>query len=210
MNLASGNLVQVRVWCNQLEQSSVNTFYYRVGTVIGIVTDQNLANQIDAVIAPLMKPILQNNADYQGVTAQILNATPRPIPVQSTSNAGPGTGGAVGLPRQACGFTRWLTDFAGPRNRGRTYWPFPGTASDQDQGVPSDAYLNDLTDLVSGLRTFDSVSGDDPGDSAGTVMVIHSQFVPSPVPIRTGVSIRKWATQRKRGSFGRANSSPLG
>jgi len=207
-NLAGGQILEFRVWTNEAEQAAVNTYHYKVVTVTGTVTDVDAAIDFDAVMAPLYKPLMQNLSNYRGTQARIISLVPLPIAVTTSLNAGVGTAGATGLPRQCAGLISWQTALAGPGHRGRTYLPFPSSFSDTGDGQPGLTYQNDLENLANALEGFGPITSGG-GGSADVQLVLKVKAPVSPIPITDHVIRDHWATQRRRGSFGRANVSPV-
>lgn len=211
--LLTGDVVTFRVWSVVAEQAAVNTFHYLIGAITGVGADLgDAASAFDSLIATDFKMLLQNNAQYRGVQAYV-NHLPLPLAQVSTAGAGAGTGGTVGQARQTCGISKWLTDFAGPAYRGRTYWPFPPTADDSGIGVPSAPYIVDLQTITVLMFTFFSIPGTVSGAAACRMVLKHginkSGVIPPPTLITTLSVDPVWATQKRRGSFGRANVSPI-
>jgi hypothetical protein len=154
--------------------------------------------------------MLYNGCQYRGCTVQLINVTPLPMAASSASGPHSGTGGTIGLPRQVACVGSWRTRLAGPRYRGRVYWPFAPVDADAGDGTPSTGYIADAAALMSALVAF-SLAGTAPNTTAVT-MVVRSRL-PLPggttTPINNFVGLSKWGTIKKRGSFGRANSSPI-
>lgn len=207
--LAPAQIVEAQAWCVDAEQASVNTWYYFVGGVSAPApTDQDFADALDALLAPAYKPMINNNAQYRGVAVRILNQTPELAIVTSSVSPGAGSGGPISLPRQVSGLTGWKTPFAGPGFRGRTYWPFPSATADVGDGTPTLAYQtleNTISEIVHNYSVL-SIGG---GSAAFTHSLYHRAA--KAVTLITGdwTIPNKWATQRRRGSYGRANSSPI-
>jgi len=206
--LVSGDILEVRVWCQESEQASVNTFHYAILTVGSpALTDTDFNDQFDALIVTLYPALIQNNGFYRGTSVQILNRNPRPATDQNPLSIA-GTGGGTGLPRQACGLTTWRTDFAGPRYRGRTYWPFPSTTEDATIGVPSAAYLTAMGNISDALLNFATTTVS--GRTATFGLAILHRGTPLQVAFVTSRQVQqKFATQKKRGSYGKANNVPF-
>lgn len=211
--LLVNDVITFRVWSAVAEQAAVNTFHYQVVGVTGAGADlSDAAGAFDSLIASSYKLLLQNNAQYRGVQAYV-NHLPLPQAQISIVNAGAGTGGTVGQSRQTCGLSKWLTDFAGPAYRGRTYWPFPPTADDSGIGVPSAPYVVDLQTITVLMFLFFTIPGTVSGSVSIRMVLKHGEnkagVTPAPTPITSLFVDPAWATQKRRGSFGRANSSPI-
>ncbi len=207
--LANGDRLEVRFFCQQGEQGSVNTVFYRCGLPSGgDVTDLNAATLFDSEIGATMKIFLTSTTNYQGCTVRVANQLPLPVEAIVNTNAGAGTGGAVSLPRQTSGLIDFRTEVAGPGGRGRWFMPFPATGANELNGKPTAAYVASLSDFALALRGITEITG-------GGAAVIPVEFVLWSRKFATMRTITgsfgstRWATQRKRGSFGRPNSGPF-
>lgn len=220
MNTAANDFVQVRVWCKDEEQAAVNSLWFRVFSQTGVgVTDLEIATFWDTTLAPLYKPLLSAKATYVGVEAQIRR--PGPVPPLVFASAlsslfpGVGTAGTDALPRQDSGLISFRTAFAGPAGRGRNYIPFPSTARATAEGEPTSTYLSDLESLLLAYESF--INGDTIVGVGGTALLtwIICQIGPKPnyllshTNVTDGVAKTAFATQRRRGTLGKANKSPF-
>lgn len=214
--LTINDIVEMRVWFTQAEQAAVITFHYVIvsSNVGQVVTDQDAGRNFDAAIATGAKALLSTDATYRGVSSCVISRIPRPQAQIISTQQGPGGAAPPDLPRQVSGLISWITTLAGRAYRGRTYWPFPATGMNQTDGIPTTAYqtsLGNLANAILSLQNFSNLA------STGTIQCelalfhrarIPQPFVP-PTPI-TGYLIRpRWATQRRRGSFGRSNTAPF-
>lgn len=210
-NLAVGNILKFGIWTSDVEQAAVNTVYYHVFAVGGTpATDQDAVDAFSAAMAAAMKALLANGATYDGSQLRIQNVIPFPNVVISNSGNGAGSAGAVGLPRQTAGLCSWKTAFGGPGYRGRCYIPFPSASDNQAGGSPTAGYQTRLGDLVDAITLFSSISVG--GRTASVEFGVYHQRgpgSPSFAEVTTAIASGKWATIKKRGSFGRANTSPF-
>jgi hypothetical protein len=155
--------------------------------------------------------LINNNATYQGMTMQVI--TP-PIGLLEKNNlsTGFGTGGSTAAATQTSGLIDWGTGLGGRKYRGRTYFPFPSVQEDGSLGFPNPGYLVGLdavrTEYI-GHTAFSLAGG------AQTIIPVirhrkdKTGVISPPTQILTGVSVDAWATQKKRGFFGRPNVSPF-
>jgi hypothetical protein len=218
--LAAGGLLRGRVWTRYADerQAAVNTVHYFVSAVgTTPATDDDAALALHDIIHLSYPPLMSSLTSYRGVQMQILSPIP---PFQALFVEGffgddiLGTSGETSLPSQTCGLVEYQTGAARQRGRGRSYLAFPATANDDGTGKPSAggraAMLAIASDLSAGL----SVSRD--GRTATLVRVLkhgkdkdHVQIFPYWTAV-TGHSVSVfWATQKKRGNWGRSNLSPL-
>lgn len=211
------DLVLLRIWCADTEQAAVNTCWYQVAAVGATpATDEDFATQMNTLLAPLYKPVLNAHAEYRGTQVQIMLPVPPNhaaySPVFDNSLVGPGTGGADALPRQTCGLGSFQTAKPRQANRGRIYYPFPGTIADVGDGSPVAGYVAAIGIITADLSVGIAVVA---GARTATLVRVlrHGKdktgFTPPVTPVTGSTVATKWATQRRRGSFGRANSSPI-
>lgn len=210
LNLQTPDLIQVRAWSSDAEQAAVNTWYYNILGVPtgGVVTIFDFATAFDVVIETLYKSLLANTATYDGIQCVVINEVPLPRSVANVTSAGIGTGGAIGMARQTAGLLSWETLFAGPGKRGRTFFPFPSTSDDVGLGLPSNGYQVKMGTLANDMLFFENFTGAS-GGLALCELVLKSKPGFTTTPIEGFFPRPRWATQKKRGSFGRVNVSPI-
>jgi len=206
--LAPGDIMKCRVWCADAEQASVNTYYFLVNDIgTPAATDSDLAQGLDTLLAPLYKAIITNDASYRGVEVQIASQIPLPVPQFWATHTGAGTAGTPGLPRQAAGLVSFRTTLAGPGHRGRVFLPFVAAASNRAPGQTTTTYIDDVTDLMNALTNYSAVSSG--GRTATVQFGIFSKKNSNFFALENFIVAAGWATQRRRGSYGRPNVSPI-
>lgn len=203
----AGSVLQVRLVCQDAEQASINVLHFRATSVAGSPTDQGAADSLDAAISALAYPLLNNHATYNGIGVRIIFPSASTPEVRSTAGAGVGTGGADALPRQSAGLVTWLSNTIRPHGQGRMYAPFPPAQKNTTNGAPSGAYLASLTTLAAYLLAPIAVGAG--GDTALVRLVIWNKAT-SVSTFATDLRVGSgWATQRRRGSYGRSNAPPF-
>lgn len=214
-NIAVGNFYKHRTYCYAGDQVSINTRYFTIVLITGsVVTEQSLTNALDTVLAALYKPALFNSASYIGSDIQnITGAKPYPIQTFTNSNQGAGTGGASTQGSQVSGLITLRTAYTGKGYRGRAYIPFPSAVFSTTSSPPTmtSAYAT-LLDAIANQTTGGTVvtAG---GTNVGLGWLIaHSQ----PPAVRgtytavlSGSCGVAWATQKRRGDYGRTNPVPV-
>lgn len=210
--IVEGNIITLRLWSTWSNQAAVNTFHYLMGVRTGLVDVNGAALFFDTLLNVLVKAIMADSSTYRGLQCYV-NQLPLPQPGVSVVYAGVGTGSGLQMGAQICGLSRWQTAFAGPANRGRTYWPFPPAGLDAAGGFPSTGYLSDLEAIQDALIGVSAVTQAGGGTIDATYIIRHglnkAGIIPPPTPITTGLASGGWATQKRRGFFGRANTSPI-
>jgi hypothetical protein len=204
-----GDILEARIVCTQAGQTSINVIHYRVQiSVAPDPTTTEASAAIDTLMAPLFKAIVSDQALYRGVGVKKIFPLPATSEGFTIVNAGPGTVTGDLLPRQTCGLIKKQTGLAGRAFRGRLYTPFPGEDSSDVQSLPTVAYLAGLTSINTALVLTLAVAGGGGGSWSIQPILWHRSSntfnVLIPGLIRGG-----WATQRRRGFFGRPNDPPF-
>lgn len=206
--LAAGYMCKLQAVVQDGGQVAINTFHYKVtGVGAPALTDADFAVYFDNQIAADMKAIIYNGATYKGSLCQVILPLPVTIPQIATAGAGTGTSGVNALPKQSCGLTSWKTALGGRKYRGRTYWPFMGTAMVTGDGVPSAGAQTLLANAT--VAVLNLTAPNVGGRSATVQLSVFHRSDGTSTPITTGLIKPAFATQRRRGDFGRLNSSPI-
>jgi len=205
--LLDNDLVACRVWCQDLEQASVNTFNFLITNVTGNPVLGDLATDLQTFMAAAIKALINNGATYKGFQLGLPLRIPQPVWEPYTTGTGIGTAGANALPRQACGLFTHITAYSGPANRGRTYLPFPSTTDDAASGVPNSSYQTRVATLTGNLLSVGAIGSG--GNTATATWVVHSRVHGTSRQVDTAIFRTAWATQKKRGTYGRPNNSPI-
>lgn len=199
--------IEVTTACNLLEQYALNVLHYEVTTVVGAtVTDANVADAMDALYAPLLKPMIPASCSYYGTKAQVILLA-RYDAQTSFLSQGPGT--AVGdlLPTQSAGLVSWRTGFASRNRRGRSYLPASGEADNTNQAKPSAGYLTLMANWAAAY-----IAGITVVNGAGSVTltpVIWSRETGLLTQVTSSIVRTQWATIRKRSHTGRTDVPPF-
>ena len=213
--LQAGGLYQVRIWTVQAEQAAVNTIYYLCSSNSGtLVTDVDLAFYTEALVAPIYKSVMSTDVSFRGTQVTMINPGGAvPSTVFSNAAFGPGSLTPPDCPRQVSGLFTWTTNLSGRRFRGHFYMPFPSTSVVATDGVPTAAYQTVLVNLANALITQNTIPHVGGGGSATVNLVLHHRPGKTPTPLATPITGKvvpnKFATQKRRGSYGKPNGSPI-
>lgn len=207
--LVNGMVVESVSICSLPPQISVTRRYWLCSNLVGPSPSTfDAAGVIDGVLGPIFKTLLTSAATYRGT--QIRRASGIP-PFESwdvsTAAAGVGLGGAIPLPKQACGLITMTGAFIGRRFQGRVYLPFPSAADDAGTGQPNVGYMIAAAAMGTALSTPHTVPG-----GGGTIELNPLNWkATDPIPrLLVGFIPRPaWATQKRRGDFGRTNFTPF-
>lgn len=203
-----GDIYEVRFVCELPPQISVNVWHMRVSAVTGAgANDQAIADSIDTRMSMAFKGLLSDDAVYRGVGSKKIS--PAPLGVEFVGNLGAGAGTNIGvpLPKQITGLITKRTLFPGGQGRGRMYVPFPNEENSEAPGVPTVAYRNlmaTLANLFVGNQTAGPI-----GNQVTFVYGVYSRVSSTFSDITGGIVRAKWATQRRRGDYGRSNVAPF-
>lgn len=212
--IVTGDLYKHRTFLQEGSQIGINIRYFTVTAETNPLGNEGqLIDALDLQISPFYKALTSALVFYSGSDIQnISGVLPHPVQSGSQDNAGNGTAGASSLPSQASGIIKTVTRFTGRGFRGRSYVPFPPTnALDEttNPATPSAAYVTSLQ----GLATYCSGSQVVPALVGGFTTTI--QWVLFHVRTLTysdivdGFAEKMFATQKRRGNFGRTNA-PFG
>jgi hypothetical protein len=206
----------LRVYCYQPTnlQLGVNTFFFHTIAEVGTgASTVSVATGWDAILAPLYKAWLPATSRYYGVEAQYL-IPPINVPVTTNANAGVGTAAGNNLPNQASGLISIRTQLAGPKYRGRAYIPFPAASNADVQGdlTPAAAVL--LQAIATAVNTNTVFGGG--GNTSTLALCVRHRTNKGVKPALfgyqeavTATADQLFATQRRRGQFGRSNPLPF-
>jgi hypothetical protein len=207
----------VRTVCSNADQIALNVFHYRVtfltGAAPGVLLADiaaDLSNHFNAGYQLVMPP----SCAYRGTGVK--NITPDPTQeFVSVASAGPGVAGGTEVPQQVSYLVALRSANSGRGFRGRFY-----------PGFVTNAHVNTSGNLnATGITQIQLLAANTPivrtitvaGNSTTIQMIIlRRQANKLPLPFPTYVDVETitarlaFATQRRRGDFGRTNQAPLG
>jgi hypothetical protein len=158
-----------------------------------------------------LKACLSTSATLVGAKLSAVWPPPRALGGIVTEGA-VGTGGAGTLPGQVSGIIKNVTIVAGRAYRGRYYMPFPYAAAVDTDNTPVAGYVTKLNNFavqfvanisampVATTYNFNPVIYHRKAGKAGLPLANSFDF------IANTIGEKLWATQRRRGDFGRLNS----
>jgi hypothetical protein len=197
---------------SNLQQTAVlNRYWQFVQQVsIGLITFTDLATAVDTLTATRWKAWLTDDAHYNGCRARKMYPLDRHQWEVVTTGAGAGGGGAIASPAQVCGLVTFRTPFIGKNAEGRFYAPFPPAAFFTGDGTISSAGMTILTALSGEYSTQLTVNGTTGGQAIFNP-VVFNPTKPTALPpiITSGAPSTSFATQRRRGAYGRFNKPPF-
>lgn len=215
--LVVGNLYKARLFSFLDNQVGINTVYYLCTSIVGVApTEGDAADELSSTIGPELRALMTNTAQYVGADVQNVSGV-KPFPLQSGSllSSGIGAAGTDPLPTQVSGCITFQTDFTGQAYRGRFYVPFP---DNNENAVvppihPNAGYITGLNAMAVSLVVGLSVSPIVGTHATMALVLKHginkAGLTPPPTPITNFRSNPKWATQRRRGNYGRSNLFPV-
>lgn len=206
--LALGDIIRVRVACYTSNQQGINVAHFRVSNVTGTSqTDFQVANAFDTTLAPRYKAAINVSARYRGVSVQRIRPLPPTFPQIITASDGVGTVAGDLLSTQVSGIASSQTNFAGAAFRGRVYIPFASEASNDAVGIPTAAYVLLIADIAEELFTPVTIAVG--ANGLTLVPVVYHRAAGTATDITNYIARQKWATQRRRGSYGKTNPTPF-
>lgn len=202
--MAIGNKWQITFVCGVPTQAAFNVRHYNVTSAPGSEPSPlTVASHFATQFAALYKALMNSQASFIGAMAQRIR--PLPVMVGAGANNGTGPGLVAGdlQPKQVAGLISIKTAFAGRRFRGRLYVPFSGEVDNAISSVPTGDYFNRLDLLAAQLGLTQTVTAGAASEVLSPVLFSRKfeLFTPTTLFVARGL----WATQRRRGDFGRLN-----
>lgn len=213
-NMAVGSNYRHRTYCYLGDQVAISTRYFKVGAITGGPVSENaFITSLDTSLSALYIPLLTNGALYIGSNIQsLLGGPPYEQPTGTNANQANGTGGTRPMPGQVCGIYSTTSELTGPGFRGRSYVPFPDTTagSTAAPSIPIPTYQALLSALAINVIGSLNVTG---GGGTTTIQWELCEFSPggavfATVPLTDFIVRPRWATQKRRGDYGRTNPQP--
>jgi len=210
-----GDVLEIRTLCFSIDQISVNVMHWRVSVLTGAgVTLQDIAAQFDTDVNGAYKNWMAANCNYRGIGITNLTGD-RTVEYHATGFTGPGTQTASTLPTQVTGLISFKTALAGRHMRGRIFpgLPWAGWVLATSQMTAAGLVaLNTIRSSI-GLAKTATVG---PNGTTIVLTVMHRPTPARPIPpnslttdVTTAAASGLWATQRRRGEFGRTNQVPF-
>lgn len=202
--MAIGDVLQARFESVQGNQAAENIRQFRVSAEVAPVpTYGDVASGLGGIIGPELRALMSSSATYRGCAVRRISPLPLTLEQMSTNQAGVGAIAGDPLPPQVSGIVTLRTAMAGRRFRGRFYVPFPAESDNTSGHIPSSGYLSALINLQNSLALATVITV---GLGSITVIpVIWSRRFRTTTDITLGVARAIWATQRRRGDYGRPN-----
>ncbi len=206
--VAIGDIAQVRViYKGAAGEEAINTYHYIVTTVGATpATDHDIAQAFDGANASAIIPALPTDCKYDGVEVSLITYIPAFVTQRAGALAGPGTWASIAMGQQVSGIISWFTRLAGPKFRGRLFFPFPGVSAIL-AGIPTTAYLSALNAVAVAFFGFTTVSVS--GRTCGLLPVLWHRRTRTFDYIANANLPDKFATQKRRGNYGKNTMPPF-
>lgn len=208
--MAIGDVYKVRFCCYTPTQIGLNITHWKTVAEAGVGASlADIALKMNDTFAPLYKPAITGAARYRGVGVTLILPPPATAEITNTVLDGAGTAGVMAAPTQTSGIITIKDGLAGRAHRGRIYIPFPDQISVSPTGGNTLAYEASLNTLLGafGANQTCGVGGNTTTLQLG---IFHRLPVPGNATVVTFLTTPdKFATQRRRGEYGRPNVLPF-
>lgn len=199
---------QLRVVCYTADQIAVNTAHYRVTAVTGGgAVDSDAAVSFDTALNGVYKATISAQARYRGVSLQRVMPAPPTRPARVVVSDGVGAIAGDMMAKQVSGIISTGTELAGRSQRGRVYIPFPGEPDNQANGTPTPGYVTAVQAIANVM--FSSRTLGIGGATSAVIPVLWHRGSLTWDEVTHKDAKPFWATQRRRGNYGRVNSLPF-
>lgn len=204
-----GEYVLIQLFASDGNQLGICGCHFQVTGILGVgVTLDQIANVFDASTAATAVGMLPASATYRGMQVKSVD-TPSALPGTGVVHAGGGTFSASVGPRSVSLTVTKLTAKIGRKHRGRMYVPFvPSAAFDAgNDGEPTAAYTTAVAAWVAATWQGGNVTV---GLDQTTLSPIVYQKTTKTADLITAFRTNeKWASQHRRGDYGRTNTFPF-
>jgi len=207
MPLAAGDKFEIVTYCRVAQQTALNVLMYRMSAVAGDApTEQQIVTAFTAYIKPYYAAILSGECEFLGCSLRL--ATTKPFGgYYYSQNIAFGDFTAPVMAKQTTGIISWRTALGGRPGRGRSYIPFPAETANETPGIPRTDYMTSIDALAGKLRTTGAMVFQG-ADTLTLVLQVYHKQPHTFTDVTHYVTPRKWATQRRRGDYGRVNQPP--
>lgn len=206
-----GSIFRCTVWNQMQAQAGLVVLHYKAVTQAGTGgTQEAIANAVHTQLGITMAACQSDLAVCQGV---IVSSVYDPLsqllgPYFSTTLANQGALAGDPLPKQVSGIITKRTGNPGSKGRGRCYIPFPTEGVNDATGVPTAAYTTLLSNLAAALQQ-NLLIGLAPNTTTLSPCVFRRSNPASSFLVLSHQQRNRWATQRRRGDYGKSNVSPF-
>jgi hypothetical protein len=211
ISLRTGDVIFTRWYALLNQQLSVNTINFLViADPASTWTDVTLLATLAGTVAPVYKPLLNSGAEFGGSSITTLLGATGKIATKTEYEIfgqGPGLGGTQPLPTQTSIIVQLKTNGPGKGGLGRIYIPFPSTTDNANGGVPAGAYQAKVDTFRLAVYTRHTYTDAGKGIIELEPIIWHRKTKNYDLVESTKVHTL-WATQRRRGSYGRLNNLP--
>lgn len=199
----------LRCVCRTSDQIAVNNIHYIMFVENGSPTTEALLAAWGPQIRDAYAVLLSDEAFFYGLSLQrLVNGAAVAAPdvwVDETQ----GLEVSELLPKQSSGIISAYTLFPGPSGRGRIYVPFAGEGSNEPEGRPTLNYVDKLEALADEVYTRKTYSAPDLDNEVTPWPIIYNRANNTNKNIQRYIARRAWATQRRRGDYGKQNHVPF-
>lgn len=206
MGIVANDIVEVKTVCTEDNQFGMNVFSFQVLTApTAALTDQELADAISTLFGNFLCPMIRVDASYAGCYMRYWHLGTWGPQTNSTDGAAAGSDPGTKLPDQVTGLITKKTTYGGRAGRGRIYVPFPSQARLDADNTPTLAYVGLLQTQFTWLLVPTVWLSVTPASTWSMQLIIHNEAMTSFKPVTGFVYRKKWATQRRRGNYGKLN-----
>lgn len=206
-DVSVGDILEVSIYCTAGNQVAINVLHYQVAAIGGAVMQyDDLPARAYVHYETAYRNWLSSDANFAGVGVRRMAPDAKTIEYTQIDIV-PGEADAMCLPLQVAGLVTFRSDQPGPAGRGRAYIPFTSIQACEGAGEMTDGYkafLEAVADAIGPAISWTAVA------SAWTLTLqqIIAPRIPA-IPIGVSAPTGLWATQRRRGDYGRPNSLPV-
>jgi len=207
--LALDDILEVNIYCILQNQISVNVRHFRVFNMAPgeDFSDLDVAAAAAEEFSTLYAPVIATPCHFRGVRVRRIHPTETAW-VQNVAFDTAGSAGADIMPKQVAGLISLKSNVPGRAGLGRVYMPFPAEQSNDTDATPTATYITNLAAVAAKFVQL-NVANPTPAVMQMEGLVLNRAVPPDSGIIILATAQDKWATQRRRGDYGRINTSPI-
>lgn len=206
--LLVGDVILAKVVCKDATGGEVfNGYHYGVSSIVGAPTLEDFAANFEAAVFANYQASMSTSCSFDGVEASIINRAMYPTPATSNVHSGAGTIADDPMPGQVSGIISWVTAFSGPLFRGRSYLGNLAVTAINAIGTPTNGALGLFAAIA--LNAFQFALSSSGGNSAFLTYILWHRKIAG-FNIILGLNLPpKFATQKRRGNYGKNRTPPI-
>lgn len=205
----NGDIIRATYFNFQNNQMSMPSVYFQLFNFsgVGVITLGDVASQLETRWSTFGAPRMSTSVAFVGTKASLVSRTPKPQPGIATDT----TMGALAgksLPAQVTGLLHLATTTGGRKGRGRVYLPFPNIGENDSDNTPTAGFVTGWNFFGADILSFIIIPALSGASCLATGVLWHAETGDYSF-LNAAYCKKLYATQRRRGDYGRINADVI-